>query len=935
MDDQEKKRQEDVLKQIAEAFQDLPQEKTDTILNHPEDFTAAELDSLELQDFPNRRAREDLLKRLRSQKRRQIERAKAAGVSDKAEARDRMTDEIDLMLKIDSKIDRLQNPQTGITRITIENFKGISASVTIPLRPITLLFGANSAGKSTILQALHYTRELLERNNANADTTLLGGEAIELGGFRNIVHKHDFTRPIRIRLDITPTADGVPTIQDILGTEDQAEEVRMNADAIRSVLSVWSREQEAVVLDQEKVRHAFQKRLENFWNTALPEDTGGSQAMLRSGLEQVLHRLEQVQRAALLPTAPPESWQALTSYLLHSMETMGDEQTIKLDARVVRTHLETLSQDLKNGAGRVKRSEHFLNALRHQIADLFKAIPLGDSNRLKADYRNKVESEFNELMDQFINSSRSRYGTGSTHLKWLTDQLMRNTDSPRALNINSHVELVSIEMVSRWDPDRQLAWFAECNYWLNNKVIVSVRKAKPDSRPTIEFIDYFHPVMLEMDDGLNAAKGSYEQTIAEFVAELHGSLTTRLLRNSRLLKLGFDVVQPRTGEIVIGKDQPLTPDLLLRLVEALPDVVCQTNASELLPQARQEIEEAVKRFEERQVQLKKDFGFFPLIQLAGRDQVSPNPDKPLPLSPAALGEDREVYFDVINQIIVGITNIASQQLSNFRYIGPIREIPGRDHEAPQIPDPARWADGQGAWDLLLNHYVAGAGRGDDFVEQVSKWFENPERLDLHYRIEVVGTRRVDDDDPVMTQLRMLQNQYEERSAQDFRKNVLQPLKTATQKPRIRIVDMRTKAEVGPKDIGIGVAQSLPIVVGALDSESKILAIEQPELHLHPTAQARLGDLFISASKSGRLFLLETHSELFILRLLKRIRKTTGGEVEDKMFQLTPDKLGVLHVERTADQTIITELRVDGQGEFLRQWPGKDGFFEERARELFE
>ena len=54
-----------------------------------------------------------------------------------------------------------------------------------------------------------------------------------------------------------------------------------------------------------------------------------------------------------------------------------------------------------------------------------------------------------------------------------------------------------------------------------------------------------------------------------------------------------------------------------------------------------------------------------------------------------------------------------------------------------------------------------------------------------------------------------------------------------------------------------------------------------------------------------------------------------------MLQLTPGELGVLHVERTAEQTIITELGVDAQGEFLRQWPGKDGFFEERARELFE
>ena len=50
----------------------------------------------------------------------------------------------------------------AITSITIENFKGIGDAVTIPIRPITLLFGKNSSGKSTVLQALRYLREIYE-----------------------------------------------------------------------------------------------------------------------------------------------------------------------------------------------------------------------------------------------------------------------------------------------------------------------------------------------------------------------------------------------------------------------------------------------------------------------------------------------------------------------------------------------------------------------------------------------------------------------------------------------------------------------------------------------------------------------------------------------------------------------------------------------------
>ena len=91
-----------------------------------------------------------------------------------------------------------------ITRIAIENFKGIGERVELPIRPLTLLFGPNSAGKSTILHAFHYAREIFERHNLDAGHTIAGGDFIDLGGFRNFFHNHkpDPARPLRIRLDV-------------------------------------------------------------------------------------------------------------------------------------------------------------------------------------------------------------------------------------------------------------------------------------------------------------------------------------------------------------------------------------------------------------------------------------------------------------------------------------------------------------------------------------------------------------------------------------------------------------------------------------------------------------------------------------------------------------------------------------------------------------
>ena len=90
-----------------------------------------------------------------------------------------------------------------ITAVEIENFKGISRPVRIEMRPITLLFGRNSAGKSTVLHALCYAHEILSGGNVDAGKTHLGGNQIDLGGFRNLVHAHDLERDLRLRFELS------------------------------------------------------------------------------------------------------------------------------------------------------------------------------------------------------------------------------------------------------------------------------------------------------------------------------------------------------------------------------------------------------------------------------------------------------------------------------------------------------------------------------------------------------------------------------------------------------------------------------------------------------------------------------------------------------------------------------------------------------------
>jgi len=115
----------------------------------------------------------------------------------------------------------------------------------------------------------------------------------------------------------------------------------------------------------------------------------------------------------------------------------------------------------------------------------------------------------------------------------------------------------------------------------------------------------------------------------------------------------------------------------------------------------------------------------------------------------------------------------------------------------------------------------------------------------------------------------------------------------------------------------------------------LIAIEQPELHLHPAVQAELGDLFIAGiqQEGDNIFFLETHSEHLILRVLRRIRESDEGlhQLGNLKF-LEPDDVSLLFIEPSDDGTSYLSIPITSEGDLERNVPG--GFFAERADELF-
>ncbi len=85
-----------------------------------------------------------------------------------------------------------------LTTLALENFKAFGERQVIPLAPITLLFGANSAGKSSVLQSLLLMKQTLAQTESDPTLLLPRGDLVDLGSPRDLVFRHDVTRECEI-----------------------------------------------------------------------------------------------------------------------------------------------------------------------------------------------------------------------------------------------------------------------------------------------------------------------------------------------------------------------------------------------------------------------------------------------------------------------------------------------------------------------------------------------------------------------------------------------------------------------------------------------------------------------------------------------------------------------------------------------------------------
>ncbi len=280
---------------------------------------------------------------------------------------------------------------------------------------------------------------------------------------------------------------------------------------------------------------------------------------------------------------------------------------------------------------------------------------------------------------------------------------------------------------------------------------------------------------------------------------------------------------------------------------------------------------------------------FAFIRTQGRAWQLPGPVKSY-----AFPDQARTYFQNAG-FLANLESAYEAELDNMYYLGPLREFPQRDYLWARSRPSDVGQRGQYAIEAILAATAAKETRNlspkarlRPFQEMIAYWLKEMGLI------------------------------------ADFRVVEIAP---GSNRWQAKVTTRTGASEVLLTDVGFGVSQVLPVVtLLQYVPEGSTVILEQPEIHLHPLAQAGLADVIIQAATHRRVqVILESHSEHLLLRLQRRIAEEKIGISDVKLYFCDAPR-GV---------SSLTPLEVDLYGN-IRNWPDKfmgDAFNEVASAEL--
>jgi hypothetical protein len=264
-----------------------------------------------------------------------------------------------------------------------------------------------------------------------------------------------------------------------------------------------------------------------------------------------------------------------------------------------------------------------------------------------------------------------------------------------------------------------------------------------------------------------------------------------------------------------------------------------------------------------------------------------------------------VIRQVLSQAFVLPLDKLLEYLESSVAIGPLRLVPDNDYVPNPHPEQLDWADGSAAWDLLYRNPNSNTN-AKKLIRSTSDWFASADKLDAGYEILNRSVSEFSGIDSVLENQDLLSKRH------------------------LFFKELRSNILLSANQLGTGISQVLPIVVAANNDDIGLVSVEQPELHIHPRFQVELAEVFLR-TKNKHSFLIETHSEHLILRLLKRIRQSADDELPEGAEAVSEEDVAIVYLEPTEGGVVAKRIRINEDGEFLDRWP--HGFFVERREEL--